>query len=367
MDKFKNKFLINFRKGVERGKEGKNAGLPIRSPKLSRHIHGLLPKRIILVGGDTGSGKTAYVDDHLVVTPHLWLLDNPFHPVRLKTQYWSLEISPEEKIAKWVCAEIFKKYGNDIRLISYNDGKETKLIDSDYILGRALDTEEMPIEIEEQHEFMIDEQMERMDALLENIEFITSNPDKKHIVNRLDSVANTYGEFEIFKGERIYHDKAPDIMRQFVYDHVGLFTKGAKGKKDTIDDVSAEWIYYRNACHYNIVPISQFNRNIQDVQRAKLGVEPQLGDFKDTSNTQEDANQVIALFDPYRYKVHDWEGYAINQMKDRFRGVIILKNRHGLANKKFGLQFVGEVGMTNEMKLPNELSQVDYQRLINLR
>ena len=367
MNKYKSKYLLNFRKNVERGKEGKNAGLPIRSPKLSRHIHGLLPKRIILVGGDTGSGKTAYVDDHLVVTPHLWLLDNPFHPVKLKTQYWTLEISAEEKIAKWACAEIFKKYGDDIRLITYSDGREDKLIDSDYILGRALDINERPITIQEEHEAMIDDIMERLDCLLDNIEFISSNPNKKHITDRLEAVAQEHGEFEIYKGERIFHDAKPDVLRQFVYDHVGLFTKGKNGKKDTIDDVSAEWIYYRNACDFNIIPISQFNRNIQDVQRAKLGVEPQLGDFKDTSNTQEDANQVIALFDPYRYRVSDWEGYPINQLKDRFRGIVILKNRHGLANKRFGMHFIGEVGMTNEMLLPTEYNQMMYNRLINLR
>lgn len=366
-NKYKSKHLANFRNNVDRGKEGLNAGLPIRSPKLSRHIHGVLPRRIILVGGDTGSGKTAYVDDHFVTTPHLFLLDNPFHPIKLDTDYWSLEITPEEKIAKWCCAEIYKKHWNPIDNLLYFDGKDTKLMDSDYILGRALDIKEKRIIVSKDHEFMIDEQMERLDALLNNIHFHTTNANKTHIIRTLDAHAEKYGEFETINGEILYHDHDPNTIRQDIYDHVGLFNKGKGSKKEAIDDISSKWIFYRDTCGHNIIPISQFNRAIQDVNRARLGVEPQLGDFKDTSNTQEDANQVIALFDPYRYKVLDWEGYAVNQMKDRFRGVVILKNRHGLANKRFGLQFVGEMGITNEIPLPADLKPSDYERLINLR
>lgn len=367
MNKYKSKYLIGFRKNVDKGKEGLNAGLPIRSPKLSRYLHGLLPQRLILLGGDTGSGKTAYADDHLVVHPHLFLLDNPFHPVRLKTHYWSLEISPEEKIAKWCCAEIFKIYNSDISVLLYNDGKEDKLLDSDYILGRALDINEKAIKIKSEHEVMIDEVMERLDALLDHIEFLTSKPTSAHIIGKLDSVAKQYGQFEEYQGEILYHDSEPNTIRQAVYDHIGLFAKTKEGKKATIDDVSREWIWYRDKCKYNIIAISQFNRNIQDVQRMKLGIEPQLGDFKDTSNTQEDANQVLALFDPYRYKIMDWESYNVGILKDRFRGIVILKNRHGHANKKFGMRFIGEVGLTTELALPNELSHVDYQKIINLR
>lgn len=364
--KIKNPHLQKFRRDIERGKEGLNRGIPIRHPKLSRFIHGLQKKRIILVGGDTGTGKTAYVDDHFVVEPIDWIINNPFSKFNIDTDYWSLEIKPEEKVAKWMCAKLWKEY-KDFDVLSYYDGVENRLMDSDYVLGRALDVDGNDISISPEHEAMLDSITEYMDAILEHITFITTNPTFNHIKRRLNDKANKYGEFEPKGEEILYHDFNEEVIRQAVYDHIGLFKKGGNSKKDAIDDVSAEWIFYRDICEYNIVPISQFNRGIQDVSRAKMGVEPQMSDFKDTGTTQEDADQVIALFHPFRYKQDNFKDYRVDLLEDRIRTVHLLKNRHGSADKVVGMHFIGEVGMMDELDLPNKITIADYERLKRLK
>jgi hypothetical protein len=45
-------------------------------------------------------------------------------------------------------------------------------------------------------------------------------------------------------------------------------------------------------------------------------VEPQLEDFSDSSSTQNDADVILALFDPLRYKVDDTSGYDLDKLVD---------------------------------------------------
>ena len=78
-------------------------------------------------------------------------------------------------------------------------------------------------------------------------------------------------------------------------------------------------------------------------------VEPQLSDFKNSSNTQDDANIILALFSPKRYDMEKYKGYDIIKLKDRFRAMHLLKNRDGEADKFIGLDFVGQVGHFSEL------------------
>ncbi len=100
-----------------------------------------------------------------------------------------------------------------------------------------------------------------------------------------------------------------------------------------------------------------------------------MSDFKDTGNTQQDANVVLALFSPRRYEIEKFRGYDITKLKDRFRSISLLKNRDGDSDKTIGLQFVGEVGYFQEVpkaddfarmpELYNQVTDLTYNPLIN--
>lgn len=117
--------------------------------------------------------------------------------------------------------------------------------------------------------------------------------------------------------------------------------------------------------------MSQFNRSISNPSRIKNGdVEPQLEDFADSSSTQNDADVVMALFDPIRYKVEDPSGYNLDKLKDEygakyFRSLRVIKNSYGEDDIRIGLAFLGELGIFAELPRKKDITESDYESVTN--
>ena len=92
--------------------------------------------------------------------------------------------------------------------------------------------------------------------------------------------------------------------------------------------------------------------------------------FKESSQTQDDADVILALFDPMRYKVADPSGYDLNKLKDEFgakyfRSVRLIKNSYGEDDIRIGLGFLGQVGMFKELPKRKDITDSDYQSVVN--
>ena len=92
--------------------------------------------------------------------------------------------------------------------------------------------------------------------------------------------------------------------------------------------------------------------------------------FKESSQTQDDADVILALFDPMRYKVADPSGYDLNKLKDEFgakyfRSVRLIKNSYGEDDIRIGLGFLGQVGMFKELPKRKDITDADYQSVVN--
>ena len=92
--------------------------------------------------------------------------------------------------------------------------------------------------------------------------------------------------------------------------------------------------------------------------------------FKESSQTQDDADVILALFDPMRYKVADPSGYDLNKLKDEFvakyfRSVRLIKNSYGEDDIRIGLGFLGSVGMFKELPKRKDITDADYQSVVD--
>jgi replicative DNA helicase len=158
-----------------------------------------------------------------------------------------------------------------------------------------------------------------------------------------------------------------------IIDHIGLLktTKDQTTKKEAIDKMSDELRYARDFFGYTPVAVSQFNRSISNIQRIKNGdVEPQLEDFAESSSTQNDADVVLALFDPMRYKVNDPSGYELTKLIDGygakyFRSLRLIKNSYGEDDVRIGLGFMGQIGMFKELPKKKDMTDADYESVTN--
>jgi hypothetical protein len=340
------------RQEVNAGLEGRNGGIPMGFERLNKYI-GIRKSMFFLVGGLTGSGKTSFVDDAFVLNPYDWYISQKDPKLKLRIIYHSMERSRTYKLAKWVSRKIFLDNGVIIpvpKLLGWTD-KMTK----------------------DEHDLflMYEDYIEQMSDVIT----IIDGPDNPVGVSKgLRTHALNNGHIEqVDDYNKRYIPNNENEITIVVIDHIGLLktTKDQSTKKEAIDKMSDELRYVRDFYGYTPVVVSQFNRSISNVMRIKAGdVEPQLEDFAESSSTQNDADVVLALFDPMRYNVSDPSGYDLTKLVDShgakyFRSLRLIKNSYGEDNLRIGLGFMGQIGIFRELKKRKEMSDSDYASVVD--
>ena len=337
---------------VQLGLDGRNGGIPMGFDRLNRYI-GIRKSMYFLVGGLTGSGKTSFIDDAFVLNPFDWYINQTNPGVKLRIIYRSMERSRTYKFAKWISRRIFLDHGLIIpvsKLLGWNE-KMTK----------------------DEHDLflMYEDYMGRMDDI---ITIIDGPENAVGIAKELKAHALENGRIEqVDEYNKRYFPNNENEVTIVVIDHIGLLktTKDQTTKKQAIDKMSDELRYARDFYGYTPVVVSQFNRDISNPIRIKNGdVEPQLEDFAESSQTQNDADVVLALFDPMRYKVADASGYDLDKLKDQlgakyFRSLRLIKNSYGEDDVRVGLGFMGQIGMFKELPKRSHMTDSDYEAVVD--
>ena len=340
-------------KEVELGLSDRNNGIPMGFDRLNRYV-GIRKSMYFLVGGLTGSGKTSFIDDAFVLNPFDWYrsVQNK-QDIKLKIIYRSMERSRTYKFAKWISRRIFLDYGMILpvsKLLGWTD-KMSK----------------------DEHDLFLTYR-DYMGELNECITIIDGPENPVGIAKELKAHALENGSIEkLDEFNKIYVPNHENEVTIVVIDHIGLLktTKDQPTKKEAIDKMSDELRYARDFYGYTPVVVSQFNRSISNPMRIKNGdVEPQLEDFAESSSTQNDADIVMALFDPLRYKVADPSGYNLDKLRDEygakyFRSLRLIKNSYGEDDIRIGLGFLGQIGMFKELPRRKDMTDDDYESVVN--
>lgn len=342
---------------IERGILGLNSGIPHGHKKLAEFIPNIQLSTYYLVGGELSTGKSAFANDTFVYNPIDWYLENKNNTdIKLLIPYYSFEIPKKDMTVKYIARRIYKKYG--------------VLLDVNYILSRGKYT------VSQEHYELVKKELPILDEIQDIllVQDLPKNPTG--IWNDLLKIAHDNGKgiIKIDNGNynfspEDYKPTNPNLYVLPIVDHVGL-TKAERefSKKQVIDKLSSYMIILRNKCNFSPVLVQQLNRSLSSSDRFKLDrVEPQLSDFKESGNTQEDANVVLALFSPQRYEIPNFRDYNIGLLRNRFRSISILKNRDGEADKILGMQFLGEIGGFDELPKGVEMTENDYNRIIQIK
>jgi len=343
-------------KDAEDGMAGRNAGIPMGFVRLNNHIS-IRKSNNYLIGGYTGSGKTSLLDDAFVLNPVDWYLKNYSKTdIRLKIIYWTMERRKNFKLMKWISRKIFLDHGLIIpvtRLMGWCPADQRLTKEEHDILGTYRDY---------------------IEALLEVVDIQDRPENPTGFRNYMKNYHLQHGKVEeIDEFHKIYIPNNPYLLTLKIRDHMGL-AKGEKdlrGKKEILDKCSEDDRHDRDFYGTSCVNVSQFNRDIANPIRIKNGdVEPMLEDFKDTGNTQEDADVVLSLFDPMRYKVPDPSGYDLNKLRDaqkrkKYRALRILKNSYGADDIRIGLAYQPEIGMFKEMPKLSDTTPDTYDAILD--
>ena len=132
----------------------------------------------------------------------------------------------------------------------------------------------------------------------------------------------------------------------------------------------------RDVYGFSPIIIQQLNRSLSDVSRHKLGeLAPKLSDFADSSQTQQDADVVMALFEPFRHITGDIEGhkengYDLRRLRDTYfrtyyRSLHILKNSFDASGMQFPMALQPEYGVFKTLPKKQDIQDPIYDSILS--
>lgn len=347
---------------IDSGKAGLNKGLSLGLPKLSEFIPDLQPGNIIVIGGETGSAKSTLAINNFLYNPYEDFIKNHKDTMNFKAFIWSCEMAKNVLGTRAISRKLY----NDHRI----------LVDVNYVLSRGKNR------IADEVYNKVCDYKDYFSEMADYIEVLgTDNPtgirarllecvkDSGKIIYKKVQTEN--GPIDVFD-KYIPHKESNMIIG--MVDHIGII-KSEQGfnKKQKIDKLIEYQIALRDMFGVTSIDVQQLNRSISSTDRVKLGsVEPQLSDFKESSDSTDSANYVLAIFSPQRYEISPYRGYTINKKQgglgDRFRSIKLLKSRDGAADIIVGSSLLGECGLIRELPKSEDMTKgQDWYKVINAK
>lgn len=323
---------------INLGREGRSQGYSMGLPKLESIVDGLTRRTMTVLASGTGQGKSSFILYAYVYRPLMeHLNDDNFY-----VTYFSLEMPATVIFGKLLSTYIFEKYGKELTIKELLSRRRNyRLSDEDYaIVQDSLDWLKK-----------VENKISIYDKSL--------NADKLYaiIMNKLEEL----GTFEETENRKIYTPYNVDLLYEVVIDHIGIL-KPAKGrnKKGEMDTAISYLITLRNMCNISPTIIQQINRDQSNIERFKAGrTGIQLSDLKETGDTTDAAEVVIALYGPNRDKLNTYRGYDVKKLGDHIRIIQVLKSRFGESDVEIAVNYHGGINEWVELPLPNEIYDYD--------
>lgn len=180
------------------------------------------------------------------------------------------------------------------------------------------------------------------------------------------------GKFK-YKDEDTYVFVVTDQVNLLVPDKNSEFGEPQKNLWDAISYYSKEYCLKQMCKRLDCVVINiqqqAADKEKQEFYRGESidkKLEPSLDGLADNKLTQRDADIVWGLFAPTRYEIEEYRGYNIDILKDNYRCLIWLKDRHyGLANQYVHLYFDGASNTFKELPPSKDMKLEIYNNITN--
>lgn len=324
---------------IDRGRLGLNKGIPMGLPKLESIIDGVTRDTYTLILSNSGAGKTSFALYAYVYKPLMEHLDDD----DFKILYFSLEMNELSLYVKLLSIYIFETYGIQISF------KEILSRKKEYTLP-------------DEHYKIIQECLPWINKISTKLEIYDKSVSANTVYAILKQRLEKMGTFKETETRLIYTPNNPNLIYNVIIDHIGLVRpqQGNTLKKE-MDLLSSYLVTLREKCKISPVVIQQANREQGNIERFKQGKSAfTINDAKDSGNTVQDSNIMIALYNPNRDGLKTYKKYNIEILGNSFRSVMILKNRFGDCDVEIGMNFFGGINTFAELPKPDEI--YDYEK-----
>lgn len=326
---------------IELGREGRAQGYSMGLPKLESIIDGVTKRTMTVIASGTGQGKSSFILYSYVYRPLMEHLDDD----NFYVSYFSLEMPATVIFGKLLSTYIFEKYGKELTIKELLSRKKNyRLSDEDFKI--------------------VQDSLDWLNKIEKKIHIYDKSLNAEKLYALLMKKLSEFGTFEETENRKIYKPFNPDLLYEVVIDHIGLMKpSNGRNKKGEIDTSVAYLITLRNMTGLSPTIIQQINREQSNIERFKAGrTGIQLSDLKETADTSDAAEVVVALYGPNRDKLNTYRGYDVKKLGDHIRMIQILKTRFGEADVEIAVNFHGGVNEWVELPLPNDI--YDYNKYI---
>ena len=160
-----------------------------------------------------------------------------------------------------------------------------------------------------------------------------------------------------------------DEYRIIIMDNAANLTveKGCKDQRETIEKMSKYNITLRKQLNYIVVFIQHQAQSQEGIENLKLDrVHPTTDGLGDCKTTSRDANCVIGLYSPYKFKKKEHNNYDISKLLGYCRFLEILEDRdYGANGHECPLFFDGATSTFKELPKSTETEKLNkYYQLI---
>jgi hypothetical protein len=323
---------------IDKGRKGLNHGISFGLPKLESIIDGVTQETYTLILSNSGAGKTTFALYAYVYKPLMENLDND----DFKVLYFSLEMNEVSLYIKLLAIYIFETYGIEL---SYKEILSRK---KEYILS-------------DEHYDLVQECVPWLRKISEKLEIYDKAVNANKVYAILRTRLEEIGKFEETETRLKYYPDNPNLIYNVILDHIGLVRpQPGHSLKQEMDLLSSYLVTLREKCKISPIVIQQANREQGNIERFKAGKSAfTINDAKDSGNTVQDCNVMIALYNPNRDNLKTYKKYNIEVLDQYFRSIMVLKNRFGDCDVEIGTNFFGSIGIFKELPKPDEI--YDYE------
>lgn len=317
--------------------EGKHIAIPYPFPRLAKHLAGTTKGRYIIVTANSKIGKTKLADFLYVYSP-IWFKLNNKTNIKPRIIYFTLEMSKEDKMMEAFSHYLYIKHG-----ILTNTEELTSLFENRIIDNKIIKL----IEEAKNSDFF--------KYFNENVTFIDNIRNPYGIYKYVRDYAHSNGVYvdksgndipmnlieanreDINKSINYYKPFNEDEFLIVLTDHVSLLTpekEDEQSGKDPLHSAMGRFsskycLAIRDRWKYIPVNVQQQAAAQEGVENAKMHMlQPSANGLADNKKTGRDADLILGLFSPARFRIANYPNLNGYSIADRSRTDYPLLNNY---------------------------------------
>lgn len=332
---------------IKKGMHDYSNSIPIGYDRICDELE-IAKNTYYVIGGETGVGKSTFAHEAFCINPIEWYLKNKTDNIKLSVIGFFMERRQVFYTARWVSRMLFQEQGLSMS--------------PDKILRKKGEIRMTPGEHEiVKKYYKVFDEWEGDDIL----KIYESSKNPTGISMFLELFAERHGKIHkkdkkaektmdnVLESPIIFEPNHPNHIVLVITDNLSSLAPEGDGKAKTLVDKHSRTM--REARDYygmSPVVIQHLNRSLSDIHRQKSGdLIPKLSDFSTSSQTQNDADIVAVLFNPYNHAKteENYMGFDLRKLKEEYktyyRSFHLLKNSFGSVGMGYPLAIHEQYGI----------------------